>query len=149
MKKEALLGLLVLSILSLVGCVKIADVEINGVLTEIPENTSFRNENPIEVTEPPTLEVISTTKETEITETVHARAPVGKKIVIKLIGVNAGEDKCGISVNGVTGWIDEGKSARINGVKIWVFDAFNLHSATYGSVCEVYIGGKTFPLIIE
>ena len=41
------------------------------------------------------------------------------------------------------------KSARINGVKIWVFDAFNLHSSTYGSVCEVYIGGKTFPLIIK
>jgi hypothetical protein len=55
--------------------------------------------------------------------------------------VNEQADKCGISVDGTTVWVDKGNVEIINGVEVGVTDAITVHSAGKDTdVCEVNVG---------
>ena len=65
----------------------------------------------------------------------------GTEHTVILEDVNENEDKCGISVDGTTVWVDDGDTDVINGVQIGVTDAITVHSAGKDTdVCEVNVG---------
>lgn len=71
----------------------------------------------------------------------------GTEHTITLSDVNEGEDKCGITVDGTTTWVDKSSTEIINGVQIGVTDAIVVHSAGKDTdVCEVNVGATKVTL---
>lgn len=133
----------------LIGCNVQSEVDINGVLKNdsFEElNTSYRNNNTLNVTEDLSLDIVDTNEESNFTDSVHAVANVKNKLTIELVGVNYKENKCGIRVNDKVIWIDEGDREFVEGISIRVFDAFLIHKNYNAGVCEVMIGGRIFEL---
>jgi len=69
----------------------------------------------------------------------------GAEHEISLAGVNSGEDKCSLTVDGVTSIVSVGQTKTVNGVEIGVSDA--IHSDTGLDNCKVNIGATK--LIVE
>jgi hypothetical protein len=71
----------------------------------------------------------------------------GTEHTVALTDVNEDADKCGISVDGTTTWVDKGSTETINGVQIGVTDAVVVHSAAKDTdVCQVNVGATKITL---
>ncbi len=109
----------------------ITDVEVSTTGNEIDKLTMMAGET-----------VIWLAQGDEVTKTVN-----GATKVVVLSDVNEDADKCGITVDGVIGWVDVGSSTDINGVTVGVTDAVAVHKEAGKDVCEVNIGASE--LILE
>ena len=71
----------------------------------------------------------------------------GVEHTVVLADVNEDEDKCGITVDGSTLWVDDGDTETINGVEVGVTDAIDVHSAGKDTdVCQVNVGASKITL---
>lgn len=76
------------------------------------------------------------TQNHEITRTIG-----GVSHTIEVVDVSEQEDKCGISVDGTTVWIDENQAKKINDVEIGVLDAVAVHAQLQDAdICELTLG---------